>query len=175
MIRVREIITVKYEMLICYQRNNWLFLVESEPCHFHLVKRNKCVVKTPLICLKINKLCCENSVCCLVEDFFILRILVSSLIILFLKRTVPLPFICVMGNGPINYNSCLNIFLRLTRILSPTLYWWVFQRTFLRLLLWRIRNCLRCRMCSQSPTCLIFNISSRLNTSCIGDACSVVW
>ena len=53
----------------------------------------------------------------------ILRILVASLVILFWKRTMSLSFICVMGNGPMNYNSCLELFLRLTRIFSPTLYW----------------------------------------------------
>ena len=32
-------------------------------------------------------------------------------------------FISVMGNRPMNSNSCLGFFLQLTRIFSPTLYW----------------------------------------------------
>ena len=35
-----------------------------------LVKRNNCVVKNLFICLKRNNLCCENSVCSLVEEWF---------------------------------------------------------------------------------------------------------
>ena len=35
-----------------------------------LVKRNNCVVKTLFVCLKRNNLCGENSVCCLVEEWF---------------------------------------------------------------------------------------------------------
>ena len=99
----------------------------------------------------------------------------ASLMIKFWKRTVPLSFICVIGNRAMHYNSCLEFFLRLTRILSPTLYWWLFRRIFLSLLLWLICNCLRCQMCSYLATWLMFKISYLRNTSCIGDACTVVW
>ena len=57
-----------------------------------VLKRNNVVVKTLLIQSK---------------NGFILRILTASFMIYFWKRTVPLSFICVMGNGPMNYNSCL--------------------------------------------------------------------
>ena len=49
----------------------------------------------------------------------------------FWKQTVPLSFICVMGNVPMNYNSCLEFFSRLTRIWSPTLYWLLLRHMFL--------------------------------------------
>ena len=109
------------------------------------------------------------------KNGFILRILVASLMIPFWKRTAPLSFICVMRNGPMNYILCLEFFLHLNRILSPTLDWWLLRRIFLRLLLRLIRSCLCCRMCYQSATCLMFKMASRPNTSCVGDACSVVW
>ena len=101
MIRVRYIITVKYEMLICYQRHHWWFLVESEPCYCHLVNRNNCIMKTLFICLKINNLCCENSVCSLIEEWFYSANIGGIIDNSFWKRTVPLSCICVMGNGPI--------------------------------------------------------------------------
>ena len=43
-----------------------------------------------------------------------------------------------------NSSMCFDFFLRLTRILSPTLYWWLVRRIFLRLLLQLIRSYLRC-------------------------------
>ena len=68
----------------------------------------------------------------------------------------------------------LDFFSCLTRILSPTLYWWVFQCIFSCLVSRLFCNCLHCQMCSQSSTCLIFKMTSRQNTICIGDVCSVV-
>ena len=97
----------------------------------------------------------------------------ASLMILFWKRTVPLLFICVMGNVPMNSNLSLEFFLRLTRMFSPTLYWWLLRSIFSRLLLWLIRNFLRCRMCYQSETCLMFKMASWQNNRCFVDACSV--
>ena len=79
-------------------------------------------------------------------------LLAASLMIPFWDQTLPLTFICVMGNVPMNYNLCLDFFFHLTRTLSPTLYWWLFRHKFSRFLILLIRNCLRCRMCSQSAT-----------------------
>ena len=146
---------------MCNWWHHWRFLVEIEPCHCHFGKD--------------KQLCCKNSFVVHSKNGFILQILVASLMIPFWKQTVTLSFICVMGNGPMNSNFCLKCFLGLTIILSPTLYWWLFRRMFSRFLLWLIRNCLRCRMCYQSATCLIVNMASWPNTSCIRDACSVVW
>ena len=159
MIRVREIIKVKYDMLICYQRHNLWFLKKW----------------TVLLSFgKEKQLCCENYFYLFKEKQLVLWklcLLFSQIMVLFCeywwhhwwlpfrKRTVPLSFICVLGNGPMNSNSCLEFFLRLTKILTPTLYWWLFRRIFLRLLLWFIRNCLRCWMCSQSATCLMFKMA----------------
>ena len=130
------------------------------------------------LCLKKNNFCCEKYFIFNMfqsKNGFILRILVASLMIPFWKRTVPFSFICVMGNGPMNYNLCLEFFLRLTRILSPTLYWWLFRRIFSRCLLWLIHSCLRCRMCSQSEKWLMFKIEYQPNTSCIGYSCRDLW
>ena len=93
----------------------------------YLLKLNRAIV----VCLKRNKCYCKNSFVVYLKNGFILRILVASLMIPFWKQTVPLSFICVMGNGPMNYNSCWECFLRLTRILSLTLYWRLFRRIFL--------------------------------------------
>ena len=125
--------------------------------------------------LKRNNCCCKNSFVVLVEEWFYSANIGGIIDDSLLERTVPFSVICVRGNGPMNSNSCLECFLRLTRFFSPTLYWWLFRRMFSRLLLWFIRNCLRCRMCSQSATCFMFKMESQPNTSCIGDACSVVW
>ena len=72
MIRVRETIKVKFEMLICHWRHHWWLIFESEPCHCHFfneeqlccensfyvicLKRNNCVVKNSfyVMCLKRN-------------------------------------------------------------------------------------------------------------------------
>ena len=148
--------------------NNWCVISVSteDSC----LKVNHAII----MCFKEKQRCCKNSFY-LVQEWFILWILTASLMIPFWKQTVPLSFFSVMGNGPMNYNSCLEFFLRLTRILSPTLYWWLFRRIFSRMLLWLIRYFLCCWMCSQSATCLVFKMASRPNASCIGDACSVVW
>ena len=136
-----------------------------------LLKVNHAIV----ILVKRNNCWCKKSFVVYSKNGFILRILVASLMITFWKQTVLLSFICVMGNGPMNSNPCLEFSLRLNRILSPTLYWWLFRCILLCLLLWLIRNCLRCQMCSQSATCLMFKMTSRPNTSCIGDDFIVMW
>ena len=56
----------------------------------------------------------------LVKEWFILQILVASLLIPFWKQTVTLSFIWVMGNVPMNYNLCLDFFLRSTKICHQT-------------------------------------------------------
>ena len=112
-----------------------------------------------IVCFKEKQRCCKNSFY-LVEERFYSPNIDSIVDDPFWKRTMPLSFISVIGNGPMNYNSCLEFFLRLTSTLSPTLYWWLFRRMFSRLLFWFICNCLRCRMCSQLATCLMFNMAS---------------
>ena len=170
-------------MITCWKRTMPLSFVKEKQMYcenyfcvnFFKEKQLCCENSFYVIYLKRNNLCCENSFCFLVKEWFILQIFVASLMNILWKLTVPLSFICVMGDGPMNYNLCLEFFFCLTRILSPTLYWWLFRRMFLRLLLWFIRNCLRCRMCFQSATWLMFKMASQPNNSCVEDACSVVW
>ena len=54
---------------------------------------------------------------------------------LFGRKTLPILFICLMGNVPMNSNLCLEFFLCLARMFSPTLYWWLLRRIFSHLLL----------------------------------------
>ena len=76
-------------------------------------KEKQLCCEKPFFCLKKNNLCCENSVCCLVEEWFLFcKYWWHHWWCPFWKRTMPLSFIFVMGNRPMNSNLCLEIFLQ---------------------------------------------------------------
>jgi hypothetical protein len=77
--------------------------------------------------------------------------------------------------GPIAFWFVLRLLRALTDVSSPREQLCAHQDLFSRLLFLLILVCFCCQMCSQSDMCFAFEIASRPNADCIGEAWSVVW
>ena len=109
---------MKNEMLICKNLCVIICSVISVIIEDSLLKVNRAII----MCFKEKKNGCKKSFC-LVEEWFYSTNIGGIIDHSLWKQTVSLSFICVMGNGSMNSNLCLEFSLQSTRILSPTLYW----------------------------------------------------